>query len=355
MIVFYIALFSTFILSLVSRLFSKKDKNIEITFIILVILIFTAVAALRNNIGDTYFYKHSYTLLKDFNGIDPDSKDKGFTLFTVILYNICTDPQFLIFVTAIITQVFNLFTLAKFKSFFELETYMYFTSGCYLVTMNGIRQAMVGAILFCAIQLVIKGKFIPYTLIVLFLSTFHASALIMIPVYFIVREEAWSKKTKIIILVSAIFFLGFNKIMPGVFDTLENTSYAEYESTMTEEGQGASPIRFIVNLVPVILAYIKRGKLKESWPESNIFVNMSLINAIITAFSLYNWIFARFQIYFQLYNFVLLPYIIKDCFENRKERDLVYYSFIICYFIFFYYEQVIGGVGLGYKSNYINI
>ena len=82
------------------------------------------------------------------------------------------------------------------------------------------------------------------------------------------------------------------------------------------------------------------------------YVNMSIINAIVVAFSLYNWIFARFQIYFQLYNFVLLPYIIKNCFVNRKERDLVYYGFIICYFIFFYYEQVIGGVGLGYKSNY---
>ena len=44
--------------------------------------------------------------------------------------------------------------------------------------------------------------------------------------------------------------------------------------------------------------------------------------------------------------------VIKKCFTNRKERDLIYYGFIICYFIFFYYEQVIGGVGLGYKSDY---
>lgn len=352
MTVFYTTLFSTFILSLCSRLFGKKDKNIEILFIILVILIFTAVAALRTNIGDTYAYKYSYTLLKDFNGFAPDAKDKGFTIFSLILYNINTDPQFFVFVTAVITQVFNLLTLVKYRNFFELETYMYFTSGCYLVTMNGIRQAMVGSILFFAVQWVIKGKFIPYVIVVLIMSTMHSSALIMIPIYFIVREEAWSKKTKIIILLAAIGFLGFNKFMPGFFDALGDSSYTEYESMMTEEGQGASPMRFVVNLVPVILAYIKRDRLKELWPASNIFVNMAIINAIVVAFSLYNWIFARFQIYFQLYNFILLPYIIKSCFENRKERDLVYYGFIICYFIFFYYEQVIGGVGLGYNSNY---
>ena len=114
-------------------------------------------------------------------------------------------------------------------------------------------------------------------------------------------------------------------------------------------------MRVIVNAVPVVMAYIFRDKLKESWPESNVFVNMSLINLIFITFALYNWIFARFQIYFQLYNFILLPYMIKNCFERRQERDFVYYCFIICYFIFFYYEQVIGGVGLGYRSNFIDI
>ncbi len=69
----------------------EEDKNIEIIFIFFVILIFAAVAALRNNIGDTYFYAHSYTLLKDFNGFSPDAKDKGFTIFSLILYDICEE------------------------------------------------------------------------------------------------------------------------------------------------------------------------------------------------------------------------------------------------------------------------
>ena len=94
--------------------------------------------------------------------------------------------------------------------------------------------------------------------------------------------------------------------------------------------------------------------MKEKWPESNVFVNMSLINFIFTAFGMYNWIFVRFQLYFQYYNIVLIPYIIKNCIKDRSVRDLIYYLFIVCYFIFFYYEQVIGGVGLGYRSNFIN-
>lgn len=350
--VFYTTLFSTFFLSVFSRMSNKKFKLIEIICILSVMIIFILVAGLRSNIGDTYMYMHSYSLLANFTGFTSDMKDKGFTIFQLILYNINSDPQFFVFVTSFITQMLNIFTMALYRNYFELQIYMYFTAGYFLVTMNGIRQALAAAILFAATYLIIKGKFILYLIIVAIASTVHSSAIIMIPVYFIVRQEAWSKEMKIIIGLAAISFLFFNKLMPQVFSIMSNSSYVEYAEDIASGGNGSSFMRMIVNAVPIFLAYIKRHKLKESWPESNIFVNMSLINLIFITFALYDWIFARFTLYFELYNFVLLPYIIKECFNNRKERDLIYYGFIICYFIFFYYEQVIGGVGLGYKSNF---
>ncbi len=352
--VFYNTLLSTFLLSLSSRLFGEKSKFNEKTFICIVIIIFTVVAGLRNNIGDTEAYMHSYKQLATFTGFSENMKDKGFTYFQLILYNISTDPQFLIIITSIITQVLNILTLAKYKSYFELQTYMYFTSGCFLVSMNGIRQAMVAAILFAATHFIIKGKFIPYAIIVTIFSTMHSSAMIMIPIYFIVRKEAWSKDTQVLIFLAAVGFLCFYQLIPMVFDVLGNSSYAEYEAVLSEGGSGSSFIRVIVNAVPTVLAYIKRDKLKALWPESNIFVNMSIINLIFITFALYNWIFARFQIYFQLYNFVLLTYIIKNCFSRRQERDFIYYCFIVCYFIFFYYEQVIS-LNMIYSSKFINL
>ena len=67
-------------------------------------------------------------------------------------------------------------------------------------------------------------------------------------------------------------------------------------------------------------------------------------------FSLYNWIFARFTIYFMPYTFVLLGYIIKNAFEN-SERRLVYYGFMVCYFIFFIYEYKIS-MGMVYTTDF---
>lgn len=340
---------------LVTRFKGERANINRIIFLIFTIMIFVLVAGLRNNIGDTQSYVNGYTGLVNFMGFTEESKDKGFTIFQLILYKINTDPQFMLFVTSLITQSCIVYTLYKYRSYFELEVYMYITCGIFLVTMNGIRQAMVGAILFLCTRLIIEGKFIPYTIIVFILSTMHSSAMIMIPVYFIARKQMWSKTTFIIIVVASVGFIFFYQLLPGFFGVLDGSSYSEYESWMTsEDGDGGSSLmRVLVNAVPVILSYIKRNELKEKWKEGNIFVNISLINLIFNVFGLYNWIFVRFQLYFQYYNLVLIPYIIKNCFEE-KERDLIYYSFIICYFIYFYYEQVMGGVGLGYMSNYIS-
>lgn len=351
MVIFYITLLLTFILSLASRIFSYRNKYTEITFVIIVMIIFTLVAGLRTTIGDTPIYIEQYRDLASFNGII-EGKDKGYTMLILILYQISTNPQFMLFVTSFITQVLALLGLYRYKNFFELQTYMYITSGFYLVTMNGIRQSIASVILFISTNLIIKGDLKKYILVVLLASTIHESALIMIPLYFIVRQPVWSRKTSIIIFISSICFVFFYEFVPIIFDLLGDSTYSVYEEDILNGQGGATLIRWIVNLVPVLLAYMSRDTLKEKWPESNAFVNISLINVIIMAFSLYNWIFARFSIYFQLYNFVLLPFIVANCFKDKKETRLVYYLFVVCYFIFFLREQVIGGLGLEYRSTF---
>ena len=72
------------------------------------------------------------------------------------------------------------------------------------------------------------------------------------------------------------------------------------------------------------------------------------MNLIFAAFGMWNWIFNRFNIYMQLYNFILIPYMIRYFFKG-KERRLSYFGVLICYFIFFYREQVIG-MNMSYPS-----
>ena len=113
---------------------------------------------------------------------------------------------------------------------------------------------------------------------------------------------------------------------------------------------GSSLIRTIINYVPVILSFIMRREIKEKWEDSDIFVNMSVLNALVMTVSLKNWIFARFSYYFQPYNFVLLPLIV-SVLPKEKEKRVLYYLLLVCYLVFMLVEQS----GLIYETNYLTL
>lgn len=346
--VFYLVLISTFIISLIARIVEDRKKRPNLFFSLIVIAIIALVAGLRWGIGDTGDYVHLYGLIgpdyKIFNG----GYEPGFILFLMLLKSITEDPQFLILVTSLIINILNIWTIRKYSkdSYFELAVFMYIASGYYLVTMNGMRQCLAVSAMFAATELIIRGKFKRYLILSLVMAMIHNSALIMIPMYFVVRQEAWSKNIYRLLILFIIGLAFYEPLMQLVFTLLGDSKYAGYSSF--NEG-GANVLRVIVHGVPIFLAYIKRDILKEKLENGNVLVNMCLINFMIMGFSLFNWIFARFALYTQLYSFILLPYIIKHCFPNSKEKRLVYFGFIICFFIFFIYEYQIS-MHISYQS-----
>lgn len=351
MVPFYSTIISTYIFCFMARIsYDKKFRALAILWLIFVTLILIFLSGLRREIGDTYFYKHSFTILAQ----NPDSfkfeGDFGLNLISLIIINFTTDPQSIIFVAALITNLFNMIMFNKYRSYLELQVYIYITSGYYIVTMNGLRQCIAASLVFACTPLIIRGKFIPYCILVILISTFHQSALALIPIYFVVREKAWSKRMIQFMIIAVFVIVFYELVSPLIFKLLESTSYGKYSEF--SEG-GSSLMRTIVNSVPVVLAYLKREELEEKWEIKDIFVNMSIINLIFVALGMFNWIFNRFALYTQLYNFILIPYIIQNCFKG-KEKRLLYIGVIICYFIFFYREQVIG-MSMKYTSDYFKL
>ena len=343
--VFYVLLVSSFLLALVTQFIDNRYKYIKYIYVLIIACLFIIVASVRNGLGDTYYYTYAYELLVQNPILPEDGKDIGFVIFQLILISISTNPQFLVFITSLITNTCNIIGLYRYRNLFELQIYMFITSGYFLTTMNGMRQAMVAAILFASTPLIIKNRKWIYFIIVLFVFNFHESALIMIPVYFIVREKPWSKKIWMMMITLGIGFILYDVLEPIIFELLGETNYGHYSEF--DEG-GSSFIRTFISALPVIGAYLFKDQLEKDWPESRIFVNMSLINTTILCFAMYNWIFARLSYYFLPYTFVLLPYLIMK-WPNIKERRILYYGFLVCYFIFMYYEHVIQGLGLGYR------
>lgn len=311
------------------------------------IVSFILVSGLRNNIGDTPFYMHSYKI-NDFTWELIQSQDDiGFGVLQMILQRYSEDPQILIFTTAVITNVLIIIGLYKYSRLFELSIYVYITGGLFLVTMNGIRQCLATAIIFTATKYLIEGNWFKYILVVVLASFFHQSALILIPIYFLVRYRAWTKATLILLLFSAIIVLGFDQFSSLLFSAIEDSQYGVYSNF--NEG-GANILRVVVFAVPLVIAFFGREKLREIYPESDFIVNMAIVGLSFMIISTGNWIFARFNIYFELYQIILISWIVKVF--REKDQKLVYYAILLCYFAYYYYECVIN-FNLVYKSNYL--
>lgn len=358
MTILWINLIVVFVFALLSRYFAAYSSqtitpvhikpNKFLVFGAMITLV--AISGLRSNIGDTFNYKNIY-IDNDFTWDYVFSeKDYGFGILQMILKNnISEDPQIMIFTAALITNVLIVIVFYQYSRMIEISLYVYITGGLFLVSMNGIRQVLAAAIAFTAIRYLINRNWVKYTIIVLIASTFHQSALVLIPIYFLVRFRAWSKSTVLIILLAVLAVLAFDQFTSLLFKALEDTQYSDYEQF--DEG-GSNILRTIVASAPLIIAYFGRKKLKGIFPASDYIINMAILGLIFMLISTQSWIFARISIYFELYNLILISWIVK--LFSEKEGRILYFGIVICYLIYFYYEHVIN-LNIQYKSNFLTL
>ncbi len=349
-----------FLFSLFSRYFSTfrtitttnySDVPIKPNKILVLIALssLVIVSGLRRNIGDTFFYRLIYERNEFTWEFILTHKDIGFGILQMLLKMISEDAQIMVFTTALITNMCIVLVLYKYSRMLELSLYVYITGGLFLVSMNGIRQVLAAAIIFTATKFIINGNWMKYILVVVFASFFHQSALVLIPIYFIVRAKAWSKSTFFLMAGAVIIVLGFNQFSAILFSAIEDTEYGVYQNST--EG-GANIIRVAVDAVPLLLAFLGREKLRQIFPNSDYIVNMAMIGFIFMIISTQNWIFARFSIYFSLYSLILISWVVM--LFHEKQQKLVYFGIISCYFLYYYFESVMT-LFIQYRSDYLQL
>lgn len=319
--------------------------NGTIAFLAGAILI--CVAGLRKGFADTVSYMAGFnnitgTWSENVNELlANDSKDAGFYFFTRFFHFFISDnAQVYIFVLSLITLGLIFYVLYKYSDLFEMAIFLFITSGCFVVTMNGVRQYLASAIMFFAFPLIEKRKWYIYIPLVLIVSTIHTTALIFIPLYFIVGEKAWGRITWLILGVGAFLYVSYPVTGPMLASVLNESQYSEYSGVIASTGAGANIIRVAVMAVPVVLSYWGRRLPLRKKKYYNTMLNMSVVNLVMILLATRYWIYARFNVYFMVYMIILLCWLIKDMFDESTTK-LVQLGCIVCYLIYFYYETVI--------------
>ena len=350
----YLMLWGSF-WAFLSICFPKRDKLTHIAIkpnmllAIIAILGLTIFAGLRSSGFDTDAYISFYNktvppnIFYIFNGASEWSRDTGFlVLATIIKMFISTDFHYFLFIIALITSVALFSVLYNWSFNYLFSIFLFFSSGLFSWYFNGMRQFLAAILIFTLIPLILRRKTFLFIVLVIIISTFHGSALILIPVYFIVQMKPWSRNVMLVFsgFIIGAFFL--NRLLPAFFTLLENTQYGGYYKDVSESG-AMGIFRLIIAAVTPVLAFIGRRVTEEKNDKLiNICVNMSLLSLGFYILSLSGGriFFGRMTVYFELYNLILLPWLLKNIFSS-KSRIIIYSLCIGCYVFNFYYQMTV--------------
>lgn len=340
----------------------EKRVNLFIAIMTFSVIIF--FAGLRSYVGDTAAYIkmfNEYPLLSDAYDVifDETAREPGFRLFSILIKTyISVEPNIWLFIIATISGICIVYTLYKYSSNYGMSIFLFMTSCQFSWMFNGMRQFLVASIMFACTDFILKKKPVPYIAIALIMSTIHLSALIFVPIYFLVQGEPWDRKTMMFV-ICIVLAIVFTEKFTSILDTVvESTDYATSMEEFKDTDDGTNPIRIVVESVPVILAFIYRERIKNKLtPILKLSINMSLVASglyMISKIARSGIMLGRLPIYFSMYNLILLPWLINNIFEKNEKR-LVNFLMIICYLGFFYYQMEITWNGLGYISDILNI
>ena len=317
--------------------------------IILVPLIYLAGTRDDMRFGDTSAYRIGFHAMpSSLNGLvgyfTDSSKDRGFTVFTVFLKSFIGENDvlyFLIIATICLTCVFYVYK--KYSCNFIITTFLFIASADYIQwTYNGIRQFLAVSLIFACTGLLLKRKYVLVIAVILLASTIHASALIMLPIVFIVQGKPFNKKT-VLFLFAMLMAIGFiDQFTDIITNIMENTQYSgEIDQFLSTEGTSIQ--RVLVYSMPAFIAVLFRKRIEMA---DNQLINMASNLSIATLGLMFLSAFSsglflgRLGIYTSLINYILLPWEIENIF-TKSSAKLIYAVMLICYLAFYYYQVVI--------------
>lgn len=343
-------LFVVYISSVFARFNIKKNtleteyKNYNKLFILIAIISLIVVSGFRYKSGtDFNTYVEIFSITSSASNIDlKNDKDVGFTVFCKILSTISKDPQIMFLAAAIITNVLIVLIISRYSIRFELSMWLYITTMVYYSTFNGMRQWIAASIVFTGTKYLInKRNFKKYSLIVLIASLFHASAIVMIPIYFIINSKTFSKRNLFLIIVFILAVFAYGQFIPILESLLQVTQYVNYIDVFKNDTNGIHPLRLAVYFAPVFVHCLYYKTLNPN-KLMNIdrLINLCIIGFLIMFMSLRQVFYARLIFYFDLYYLLLIPRIIDI--GNQKFKRLFYYTISIGYFTFSYLLLSVG-------------
>ena len=318
------------------NLFSDKQRKLFLLFsgIGLVFVMGARFADPTMN-GDLNNYVRMYQKMEmtPWNEVLLNSNiEPGYLLLNKICSVVFPWTQSIVFIEAFICVYFTFrFIYFNCKDVY-LAVLMYLAQGLFIFELTGFRQAIAISLCLYSIEFIWKRNFFKFLIIVILACTFHSTAVVFFPMYFIANLKPSLKNT----LLYAMGYYIILKIIPNLLLWGSNLTGSDYSVASTWDNFIGPIINIIIYLVSMLLfLYVNKDRNQiTNWKW-----NMTILGLIIYLLRFISLPFERISFYFSASTIVMIPDKILLVFSKNSRKVAYIMVVILLSFLFLYRIQ----------------
>lgn len=257
--------------------------------------------------------------------------EPGYRLVCYFISLFTKDPAVSIYAASFITIGLCTHTIYTNTDRLLVAALLYLFVGCWISSLNGIRQCMAGAIVFSGLKYLKSNSRVRFILVVFVAFLFHKSAILMAAVIFFINNKISAKNIFLLSTITVVVLLTYERLFPFV-EIIVDTDLSSGRAYLTK---GVNAARTLVAVVPaVFFLFVGRGKFNN--PQVRQYMNLIILHAVVMLMASNSAYLARFGIYTALF----LPISISEMLKTIKpsNRKIVTAMLILLYFLYWSYQ-----------------
>lgn len=330
----------TLIASIQHRIKKKGEKIIAFS---LTVLFPTLIAAFRYNNGADYPMYYQFFLLigkgVDVNNVPGKTLEIGFIKLVKLCQIVSTNQWFTFGIIALLITYIFLTTCLENSDNYKYSVLLFFITGVYFDTFNGLRQYLAVAIFFYSFKYIVSGDFKKYLLFIVVGSLFHKSIFFCIPLYFLRYIKFDAIKSTILIILSVVVGGTIYRLFLIV---LKYTSYSYFVNSVELNEINASTSSILFTLVTGIIGYVFYSKKCLISSKTVLLFNIHVITTVISLLTIFIPLINRFLYYGMAIDLLYLPNVL-SLIKKKKTKYIVALSITMMYIIITTYGIIKNG------------
>ena len=268
------------------------------------LLMFT-VSALRYNVGTDYkAYRTIFEglITRELGEFGTDRHEKGYTVTLKILSDAYDDYRIMFALIALIYAVAISIWIYRNSARPEVSGTAFVMYGMMFYSMNFLRQYTAAVIVLYSYEYLKKKDFLRFLAMVLFATCFHWSALIMIPMYFILQIRIQPIVLTLYFVISGLVMVYSWELIHACTDFFEKTGVMfgtlKGELTGKEINYGIYMFYFVGYAIIFALMFIFRKRIYEAKNENTIYLACMFFLVALEFIGIKHAIVSRFGLFF---------------------------------------------------------